>query len=58
MVQTGERQEIRVNQSTGAITSEAVPVYEPKMHSLTPQELTELKHKRDQSLDVLASIAV
>jgi hypothetical protein len=28
------------------------------MHSLTPQELTELKHKRDQSLDVLASIAV
>ena len=58
MVQTGERYELRVNQSTGEIYSEPVPVYEPKMRSLTPQELAELKTQRDQNLDALEAVAV
>lgn len=58
MIQTGERYELRVNPQTGEIYSEPVPVYEPKMRSLTPQELTELKTERDQNLDALESVAV
>jgi hypothetical protein len=55
-IQTGERQDIGiVNGQIGIITH---PIYEPKMRSLTTQELAALKQQRDQNLDALSSIAV
>lgn len=56
--QTGERYELRVNQQTGQIYSEAVPVYEPKMVPISQQQLAALKEQRDRSLDALESVAV
>jgi hypothetical protein len=56
--QVGERYELRVNQSTGEIYSEPVPVYEPKLRSLTDQELAELKLQAAKSRDALEAVAV
>ena len=58
MVQTGSRWELSVDQATGKVGSVEVPVYEPKMRSLTTQELAELKQQRDQNLDALEKVAV
>lgn len=56
MVQTGTHKEIGiVGDSVGIVE---VPVYEPKLRSLTTKELAELKLQRDQNLDALESIAV
>lgn len=57
-IQTGSRWELQVDQSTGAISSVEVPVYEPKMRNLTTQELADLKEQRDRSLDELEKVAV
>jgi len=58
MIQTGERYELRVNQQTGAVYSELVPIFEQKMRELTTQELADLKEQRDRSLGELERVAV
>jgi hypothetical protein len=58
MEQIDERYELRVDQATGMIYTEAVPVYAPKLRELTTQELADLKEQRDRNLDTIEQIAV
>lgn len=58
MIQTGERYELRVNQQTGEVYSELVPVYEQKMRERTQDEIDALKARRNDDFRELVKIAV
>lgn len=54
--QVGETETLAIVEGKPAVVT--APVYEPKMRSLTDEELAALKEQRDQNLDALEKVAV